>query len=799
MHRHVCIALVFFIAFGTTCYAKAADQNRQRLLMDLGWKFYLGETKNAETPSFDDSAWREVNLPHDYGIEGKFDSKNPGDGSAGFVQSGMGWYRRVFTAPPAWAGKRVGVEFGGIYMNADVWINGQHLGTHPYGYTTFYYDLTPYLKPGEKNVLAVRVDNTHHGNTRWFSGSGIYRHVWLTVTDPVHIAPWGTFVTTPDVSEEKARVVVQTVARNDSDAAQNGTLTTEIIDSAGKTVATASSPLEIAAKSDKTVSQTLAVAQPKLWTLETPVLYRAISRVTVGGDVRDEYQTPFGVRTIKYSVEDGFQLNGRTIKMCGGCIHHDNGCLGAAAFDKAEERRIELLKAAGFNAIRSAHNPPSEELLNVCDRLGMLVLDESFDCWEQGKNPFDYSISFKEWWQRDMDAMILRDRNHPSVIMWSIGNEIPGRDDPNGLRICKMLADYTRSLDPTRATTCAVNLSTRNDPFFANLELAGYNYNLNAAKADHERVPSRVMVCTESFPNATFDYWKRVTKTPYIVGDFVWTAMDYLGESGLGRWDYSKGPNYFWHGAMCGDLDSTGYRKPISHYRNILWNRNEKISMAVREPEVNDNKIKLNMWAVWPEWESWTWPGMEEKELTVKVHSSTEKVRLYLNDKLLDEKPTTEEEKFTASFTVPYTPGTLKAVGLEGDKEAGQCILRTAGDAATIRLKADRAELRADAQDLSYISIETLDKDGILQPNSENSIHFTLEGPGTIAGMDNGDMRDKDPYQGNQRKVFHGRGIVVIRTSKTPGEIKLTASAEGLTSATVILRSNQSKMDAFLP
>jgi beta-galactosidase len=799
MHRSVIIGLVFLSVCVATFSAYAAEPNRQRLLMDMNWKFNLGDVEGAEKPAFNDTAWRGVDLPHDYGIEGKVNRNNPGDGSAGYFPGGRGWYRRTFTAPRSWNGKRVSVEFGGVYMNADVWINGRHLGSHPYGYTTFYYDLTPHLKPGRKNVLAVRVDNTDFGNTRWYSGSGIYRHVWLNVTEPVHVAQWGTYVATPEASESKARVVVQTAVRNDSDDPQDGILTTQILDSDGKTVATESSPLKIAAKGDATISQTIGVEQPKLWMPETPTLYKAVSSVTVGNAVSDEYQTPFGIRTLKYSVENGFQINGRTIKLCGGCIHHDNGCLGAAAFDRAEERRIELLKAAGFNAIRSAHNPPSEELLNVCDRLGMLVMDEPFDCWEQGKNTFDYNVSFKQWWQRDMDAMLLRDRNHPSVIMWSIGNEIPGRDNANGLRICKMLADYVRTLDASRAATSAVNWSTSNDSFFANLEVSGYNYNLNNATADHKRVPSRVIVCTESFPNAAFDYWQRVSQTPYIIGDFVWTALDYIGESGIGNWSYSSDAKPFWHGSWCGDLDSTCYRKPISHYRNIVWNRTEKLYMAIREPEVNNNRISLNKWAVWPTWESWTWPGMEGKDLTVNVYSCYDTVRLYLNDKLLEEKPTTQNEQYCASFTVPFAPGTLKATGVQGDKEVGEYVLRTAGDAAKIRLTPDRANVQANSQDLSYVTVEVLDKDDRVQPNADNIVKFSISGPGTIAGMDNGDMRDEEPYKGDQRKVFHGRAIVVIRASNNPGDIILTASAEGLAPATVTIQARPGDTNAVLP
>jgi beta-galactosidase len=767
--------------------------------MDQGWRFNLGAVERAESPGFNDADWQTVNLPHDYGIEGKVDRSNPGGGSAGFFPSGLGWYRRTFTVPQLWQGKRVSVEFGGVYMNAQVWLNGQELGTHPYGYTAFTYDLTPCLKIGEKNVLAVRVDNTHFGNTRWYSGSGIYRHVWLTVTEPVHVAHWGTFVTTPEVSASKARVVVETTLRNDAGFPQAATLTTQVADASGRVVAAEEAPLQLPAQGERTLKQTLSVAQPELWTPETPVLYRVVSRVKVGESVSDEYQTPFGIRTVKYSAENGMELNGKILKLCGGCLHHDNGCLGAAAFDRAEERRVELLKAAGFNFIRTAHNPPSEEFLEACDRLGMLVMDESFDCWEQGKNRYDYSVSFKSWWQRDMDAMLLRDRNHPSVCMWSIGNEIPGKENTNGLRICKMLADYVRTKDTTRAVTCAYDTSTRNDAFIANLDVCGYNYNLNNADSDHNRVPSRVMVVTESDPNQLFSYWRMSQQSPYIIGDCVWTALDYLGESGIGGWNGPGETNGFWHGSACGDLDLAGFRKPASHYRNIVWDRGEKLYMSVRQADTGNVRARTDRWTVRPAWESWTWPGMEGKDMTVTVFSRCDSVRLYLNDKLLEEKPTTPNEQFRATFTVPYAPGALKAAGAQAGKQTCDMSLLTAGEAARIRLTPDRSGLRADSQDLSYVTIEVLDKDGQFQPNADHLIKFSVSGPGTLAGVDNGDIRDPAPYQGDQRKVWHGHGIVVVRSSNTPGDIRLTASAEGLAPATITLRAQPGTTTPVLP
>jgi beta-galactosidase len=797
----LCGALVF-----TVSGSVAAESARERLLMDFGWKFSTENFDDAQTTTFTDDAWRTVDLPHDWSIEGEFAKDNPMGGPGGFFPSGIGWYRLSFAAPREWQGKQINIEFEGVYMNADVWINGQHLGFHPYGYTSFSYNLTPHLKIGEKNVLAVRVDNSKHINSRWYSGSGIYRHVWLSVTDQLHFAAWGTCVTTPEVTDGKAQVEVKSAVCNDSENTKNFIIVTDLVDPDGKNVGTSQNNGELLPKKESLIVQKFpSMDRPQLWSPETPKLYRAITRITAGGKTVDEVQTPFGIRSIKVSAENGFQLNGRTIKLCGGCLHHDNGCLGAAAFDRAEQRRVELLKAAGFNALRTAHNPPSPAFLDACDRLGMLVIDESFDCWENGKNRADYAQYFKEWWQRDIDAMILRDRNHPSVIMWSIGNEVIERDRPDGVRIGKMLADYVRTLDPTRPITAAIcwaqgpRVWSDTDGLFALLDVGGYNYTLDNDQADHKRAPNRVMMATESFPNAAFDYWRRTTDNSFIIGDFVWTALDYLGESGIGRQysaaeriiDHGRNEHYPYHGAYCGDLDLTCLRKPISHYRNILWNRGEKLYVTVYEPSSNGMPFKTAAWGLLPSMPSWTWPGFEGKELKIEVYSSYDNVRLYLNDKLIGEKPTTREEQFKAEFTLSYAPGVLKAVGMQGNREMESNVLRTVGEPAQIRLVPDRTTIKADGQDLSFVAVEVLDKDGQWQPKADLRIQFSITGPGTIIGLDNGDLYNADPYQGNQRKAYHGRALVVVRSLRNAGEIRLTAAAQGLPSASTAIGSRQ--------
>ena len=778
---------------------------RERLLFDHDWKFFLGDPSAAESASFDTASWRSLDLPHDWSIEGKLDPKNPMAGSGGYFPAGIAWYRRTFTVPPEWNGKRVRVEFEGVYMNATVYINGQSLGMHPYGYTSFFHDLTPHLHSGANNVLAVRVDQSQHLNSRWYAGSGIYRHVWLHVSAPVNVAPWGVSVSTPEVSADRAKVSIRTRIANESQSQSKVVLRTELLTSSGATAGQSSASAAIEPGGSIVASQEIALEKPALWSPESPNLYRAVTRVVVDGKTVDEVSTPFGIRSIEWSAEKGFLLNGSAVKMNGGCIHHDNGPLGAAAFDRAEERRIRLLKESGFNAIRTSHNPPSPALLDACDRLGMLVMDEAFDCWSRGKNKLDYSVVFKAWWQRDIEAMVLRDRNHPSVVMWSIGNEIPERGEPLGAQEAHMIADYLRGLDRTRPLTAALNFVgrwTETDNYYSALDIGGYNYNLNNHTADHKRVPSRVMACTESFPRATFDDWAMVADFPYIVGSFVWTAIDYFGESGLGRAtlrdakDTSRegyGAPFPWHGADCGDLDICGARRAIAHYRNIVWDRGEKIYLGVRQPEPEGKRMSVTQWGVWPVYASWNWPGMEGKPLDVEVYSRGDAVRLYLDDKLIGEKPTTRAEKFTATFSVPYAPGELKAVALEKGQSMAETVLRTAGEPQRIRLTADRTAMTADGQDLCFVTVEALDAKGQPHPNADHLVTISLKGPAAIAAVGNADLTSEEPYRGSERKLFQGKALVVVRTSRTAGAISLTASAPGLKPATVNLTAAPAK------
>ena len=807
--------VIFFVGVGSS---RADDApTRQRTSLDDDWKFLVGDPANARDPAFDDKEWRTVTLPHDWSIEGRFDPKAPMGGAGGFLPAGVGWYRKRIEAPARWDSQRVSVEFEGVYENADVWLNGQHLASHPYGYTSFNVDLTPALKPGAANVLAVRVDNSKQKNSRWYAGSGIYRHVWLTVTDAVHVAPWGVFVSVPQASTELADVVIQTRVVNEGKTDCSLKIRTLISSQVGNE-AGLDEDCEVPAGGSTVVSHTLPIARPTLWSPESPQLSRAVTTLSENGKVVDEVTTTFGVRSLAWSAEKGMLLNGKPIKLNGGCIHEDNGVLGTAAFDRAEERKIELLKATGFNEIRTAHAPPAPSVLAACDRLGMLVMENAFDCWDQGKNSQDYHVDFKDWWERDIDSMVLRDRNHPSIIFWDIGNEIPDANKPAGVEYNAKLTARVHALDPTRPVTEAIDKWPKEgerslfDAQWNTEDIVGTNYHLAQHLGEHAQHPNRILVSTESMPGNPVNGWRDVTGNVFLVGDNVWSAQDYLGEAGIGRWFYEGDPSepvdhpkgsddktvhpighgddrlYPWHGALCGDLDILGERKPMAHWRNVVWDEGEKLYLAVQQPE-DDKKIIVAGWGWLPTWESWTWPGREGKTMTAEVYSRHEKVRLYLNGEIVGESDTNAKNGFRAIIKLAYQPGTLRAVGLENGQEVGESILSTAGAPAAIRLTPDRATIHADGQDLSFVKVEVVDKDGKLQPDGDQEITFALTGAGTMAGLGNADLKSEEPYQGTRCRVFHGQAQVVVRATKQPGAVQLRAQADGLAAGALQLRT----------
>jgi len=729
---------------------------------------------------------------------GPFDSEAEGGGAVGFTIGGVGWYRKAFAVPEEQRGKRFRLTFDGVYMDSEVWLNGQPVARHPYGYTGFSIDLNPFLRFGEPaNVIAVRVDAS--GKTsRWFPGAGIYRHVWLTATDPVHVAEWGTAVTTPEVSTQEATVHVATTLRNEHTGGAQVEVALAVIGADGKPAATGTSQVTVPSWGNEVCEQDLSLPKPALWSTDSPTLYRLVTKVSVGGKVVDQTETPFGVRSIHFGAGTGFVLNGKSLKLRGGCVHHDNGPLGACTYDRAEERRVELLKAAGFNAIRTAHNPPSPAFLDACDRLGVVVIDEAFDCWQKAKNPQDYARFFDQSWQRDLDAMVLRDRNHPSVIAWSIGNEVVEQGDPEGLEIGTKLSDYVRSLDPTRPTAIGAHPGTdpweNLDPLFSHLGVCGYNYKWDRYAPDHQRVPDRVIAGTESFPSQCFDSWMATVDNPWVIGDFVWTSFDYLGEVALGHTRYEGDPNEYnqwpWTAANCGDLDICGLRRPQSYYRETVFGLGQKVSCFVQTPAPEGKSGEIvHGWGWHDERASWTWPGQEGKPLTVRVYSSCPRVRLTLNGADLGVKDTNRETRLTATWEVPYAAGELAATGLGADgKEVARWVLKTAGEPAAIRLKADRTALASDGEDLSYVTVELTDAQGVLNPNADNLVRFTLSGPGAIVAVANSDPRSTESFQQPQRKAWRGRCLVIIKAAKQAGTIRLTAEADGLKGAEALLK-----------
>lgn len=777
------------------------DLGQRKTLIDDNWRFHLGDMREASAVDYDDKSWQKLDLPHDWSIAGTAQQQHPSGNDGGYFPTGIGWYRKTIQVDSRWRNKNLSLYFGGVYMNAQVYINGKLAGGRPYGYSSFQVDITPYINYGAVNTIAIKVDNAQQKNSRWYSGSGIYRHVHLISTEKLHFTNWGSVVNTESIKDGQASIAIKTAFNNESRSERVLTLTYHILDRDKKVVAAEEERVNIKAQEKLSLGKTLVVKKANLWSPEQPHLYTALLSIREHKKVVDEIAIPFGIRTISYNTQQGFSLNGQPVKINGGCVHHDNGALGAAAYDRAEYRKAEILKKAGFNAVRTSHNPPSEAFLDACDELGLMVMDESFDGWRTAKNRFDYAVLFDEWWQQDVESMVLRDRNHPSIVFWSTGNEIIERKEPQAVTTANDLARAVRNIDPTRPVTSAITTWDNDwaifDPLFAAHDIGGYNYQLHRAPSDHQRVPNRVMVQTESYPRDAFANWKLVNENPYIIGDFVWTAMDYLGESGIGRYYYkgeTEGQHYDrdifpWHGAYCGDIDLMGNRKPISHYRELLYSGHGKMYLAVKEPDHYFGEIKETIWSVWPTWESWTWPGHEGKQIEVEVYTKYPTVRLYLNERLLAEQEVSESTEFKASFRLPYQPGMLRAVALADGNEMQTQVLQTAGPAQHIALSPDRNQISADGQDLSFVMVELRDENAVRAFNADNRINFTIDGPGTILAVDNANLQDNDAYADDNRKAWKGRAMVVVKSQRNKGAIKLTATAEGLRPATTTIKT----------
>ncbi len=749
----------------------------KKQLFDFGWQF----THNGKTQS--------VDLPHDWDI---FEGPNAGKGATGtgggWFEAGKGEYRKKFRVESLeLRDKLVKLHFEGVYQKAEVYVNGQKAGQHHYGYTPFTVDVTPYLyKDKRENEVVVKVDNSEQPNCRWYSGSGIYRHVWLETMPILHIAENGIFITTPEVNADKAQVQVDVTVQNESQADRNATV---VVGSAQLMVA-------VKAGESKTVSTTIFVKNPHLWSPESPTLYEAKVELKETGTVIDNATAKYGIRSFSFDVENGFMLNGKKVLINGACVHHDDGVLGAMAFDDAEIRKVRQMKEAGFNLIRTSHNPTTRAFLDACDSLGMLVIDEAFDGWRTQKNPYDYSTVIDSCYREDIRAMVQRDRNHPSVISWSIGNEVIERKDIRVVYTARQMKQAILEWDQTRPVTEALCAWDNDweiyDPHAEVLDVVGYNYMIFKHASDHERDPKRIMWQTESYPRDAFKNWAVVNDFPYVVGDIVWTGLDYLGESAIGRYYYEgekPGEHWFdggfpeWHGAYCGDVDITGWRKPISHYREMLWNKDTPLYMAVKEPNGYYGDIKTTMWSVWPTWESWTWPGWEGKPVEVEIYTKAPEVKLYLNDQLIDTKQVSRETEFKAVFTVPYKAGTLRA-----EADGKSVTLKTAGEPARLRLTPDRTVMAADGQSLTFVTVEVIDKNGWVCPNTPIDCEAIVKGQGQLLAFASADLKDTEPYTSPHVKTWKGRALLVVRSTQQKGSVSVSIKSS-LPTANLSLKS----------
>lgn len=809
------------------CFS-CSEANRRGALrsesFDEHWRFIKEDPRGAALPSYDDSGWRNIDLPHDWSIEdlpgqtpdtvvGPFTRASQGKMRTGYTVGGTAWYRKSFTIDSRDREKSVYMNFDGVYMNSDVWVNGKHVGNHPYGYTSFNYDITPYLnQAGQANVVAVQVKNEGE-NSRWYSGSGIYRHTWLTLVDQVHIGMWGVHVKTPSVGEESAGLSVASTIINSGEAVASVKVRSEIIDPSGNVVGISEKSVEMKPLSKAEVEQEVTISDPERWSIEEPNLYTARVTVLKNKSQADVLDTRFGIRTIEFSADRGFLLNGKPVELVGGCFHHDNGPLGAKAIDRAEERKIEIFKNAGYNAIRCSHNPPSPFLLEVCDRLGMLVINEIFDNWESPKvSEEDYSVYFKEWWRRDLESWVLRDRNHPSVIMWSIGNEIREALDTAGYRIAKELTGAIRNLDDTRAVTEGFNDFARrrglksmwheSASHMELLDVVGYNYMYDRYEEDHERYPGRVMAATEFMPLYSLANWKTVEDHPYVIGNFAWVVMDYLGEAGVGLSrivpDVPRQESGMLGGAFFsrdswpifndfqGDIDLIGNIKPRYDHQLVVW-RKSNIEMLVHEPLPGGMRENVSPWG-WPEeLKCWNWGGHEGEMMQVHVYTRSPLVKLELNGQVIGEQSVNGDTSITATFNVPYEPGILIARSYLDGIETGADTIKTTGRPAAIRLVADRTMIRADRNDLSYVMAEIIDEEGNIVPNADDVlVNFEISGHGEIAGVGSGSPVDMSSFQQPRKRSWHGRCLAIVRpVEMETGTMVLQARAEGLESAAI--------------
>jgi beta-galactosidase len=757
---------------------------------DTAWKFHLGDVSGAQTTTFDDSSWTPLDVPHDWSISLSFSQSSPAGAGGGYLNGGTGWYRKTFTLPASSMGQKVYIQFDGVYMDSTVYLNGTQVGARPYGFASFECDLTAAAAFGASNVLAVRVNN-HQPSSRWYSGSGIYRHTWLKTVNPVRVAYTGAVVTTSQVSTTSATVNIALTIQNDASSAQSVTVASSVGDATGTEVGAASSPAtSVAAGKTATVTLTVTVANPKLWSLTSPTMYSVFTTVSVGGAVVDTYATPFGIRTLAFNANTGFTLNGTAVKINGTCNHHDLGALGAAVNTRAIEKRLQQLKAMGVNGLRTSHNPPAPEFLDLADRLGFLVMDEAFDCWDQAKNQYDYARFFSQWSSIDIGDMVTRDRNHPSIIIWSIGNEI---QDSNNASVAQALISAVKAKDTTRAIGQAFAEASPGAAVAPMEDVVGLNYAPYVYDSLHSSNPSWKFFASESssavrsrgvyktpvtsniltssdnqcssYDNSVVSWgtsaegsWSSVNSRAFIAGEFIWTGFDYIGEPTPYGWPSKS--SYF------GAIDTAGFPKDIFYFYQSKWNAAGPAMVHI----------------VPMDWTNWT----AGQSVTVLVYSNADSVELFLNGTSLGSK-TTSATTAHLQWSVSFATGTLQAKASKGGSIVATDTVKTAGAAAKLALDPDRASMAADGRDLAYVEVDIADAQGVVIPKANDTISVSVSGPGALVGLDAGDSTNHDSYKGTSHAAFNGKLMAIIQSTTTAGAVTVKATSGSLTSGAVTI------------
>jgi beta-galactosidase len=827
MRRLAIMCFLFVTAF--FCGVTAGASTRHVESFTDGWRFLQSDALGAQAPSFDDSSWQTVTLPHDWAIAGPIDEKNPAGAAGGFFPAGIGWYRKTFDVPVSAATRRTFIVFDGVMANSDVWINGELLGHRPYGYVSFYYDLTDHLRYGGSNTIAVRVDDSQQPASRWYAGAGINRQVRLVSTSSTHIEPWGTFVTTLSVSAGAASIHVRSTVNNQSTASSTVRLRVSLIAPDGRVVKTFSSvPRTIAARAHSDLEAETSIANPDRWDLDHPALYTVHAIVLDQNEPIDEEVVPFGIREFHFDPDKGFFLNGRHHKIYGVALHTDAGALGTAVPLAAWKRRLTALRTLGVNAIRTAHNPPAREFLDLADRMGFLVMDEMFDCWTVGKNPYDYHLYFKEWALRDTADTVRRDRNHPSIILWSAGNEIHDTPHPEiAIPILKALVATFHQNDPTRPVTQALfrpNVSHDYEDGLADfLDVVGQNYREQEILAAHAQKPSRKIIGTENTHDR--NQWVAMRDHPEYSGQFLWSGIDYLGEGG--RWPVI--------GSGSGLLLTTSLPRARAFERQSWWadpSEAPMVRIARRVERARNGPIdpgyasptSTTQTAAKPgglpfdpttrfrptQLLDWSPENSSPHPENVEVYTNADEVELFLNGRSLGvEKRHADASPIT--YEVTYEPGTLKAIARIAGKEVSTDELRTAGRPTHLLLSTGLNEahltntphptpaptLAPDWNDVAYVTATLLDANGVVVPDSTTVVHFNITGSGELVAADNGNMLDHDPFHVSTRKLYTGNAVAIVRATRAAGRITVTATSDGLAPASLALSTQPNPVPKF--